>query len=120
MRASNTLNGSDAALVQSVVNRLDRFHAWTIAQPGLRLLTVVVRTLLALAFISSGLVKILGERFTLPLHGVPTAHLARLHHQSYAQAVAELALSAAIVVAVFVRLGFGAASASNEPRYNRG
>ena len=44
---------------------LDRLHAWAISQPALRLLTLITRVLLALAFVPSGLVKILGQPFTL-------------------------------------------------------
>jgi hypothetical protein len=41
----------------------DRLHAWATAQPVLRVFTVTVRVL-ALAFVPSGLVKIIGEPFT--------------------------------------------------------
>jgi hypothetical protein len=43
---------------------IDRLHTWATAQPVLRVFTVTVRVLLALAFVPSGLVKILGEPFT--------------------------------------------------------
>jgi hypothetical protein len=43
---------------------IDRLHTWATAQPTLRVFTVIVRVLLALAFVPSGLVKILGEPFT--------------------------------------------------------
>lgn len=43
---------------------MDRLHAWAVAQPSLRVLTLVTRVLLALAFVPSGLVKILGQPFT--------------------------------------------------------
>ena len=43
---------------------MDRLHAWAIAQPPLRLFTVIVRVLLALSFVPSGLVKILDHPFT--------------------------------------------------------
>lgn len=47
---------------------MDRLHAWATAQPSLRVFTVIVRVLLALAFAPSGWVKIVGEPFTkLPL-----------------------------------------------------
>ena len=48
--------------VQMVV--IDQLHTWATAQPALRVFTVCVRVLLALAFVPSGLVKILGEPFT--------------------------------------------------------
>jgi hypothetical protein len=43
---------------------MDRLHAWATAQPSLRAFTVIVRVLLALAFVPSGWVKIVGEPFT--------------------------------------------------------
>jgi uncharacterized membrane protein YphA (DoxX/SURF4 family) len=43
---------------------IDRLHIWATAQPLLRVFTVIVRVLLALAFVPSGLVKIMGEPFT--------------------------------------------------------
>lgn len=43
---------------------IDRLHSWAIAQPMLRVFTVGVRVLLALAFVPSGLVKMRGEPFT--------------------------------------------------------
>jgi hypothetical protein len=47
---------------------IDRLHTWATAQPVLRVFTVTVRVLLALAFVPSGLVKIMGEPFTtLPI-----------------------------------------------------
>ena len=39
-------------------------HAWAVRQPALRTFTILVRVLLALAFVPSGLVKIVGEPFT--------------------------------------------------------
>ncbi len=46
------------------MHTLNRLHAWATAQPALRLFTVVVRVLLALAFVPSGLIKILDQPFT--------------------------------------------------------
>jgi uncharacterized membrane protein YphA (DoxX/SURF4 family) len=46
------------------MDALSRLHSWVTAQPILRVFTVVVRVLLAVAFVPSGLVKILGEPFT--------------------------------------------------------
>jgi hypothetical protein len=43
---------------------IDRLHAWALSQPALRVLTILTRVLLALAFVPSGLVKILGRPFT--------------------------------------------------------
>ena len=43
---------------------IDRLHAWAITQPLLRVFTVNVRVLLAVAFVPSGFVKIMGEPFT--------------------------------------------------------
>ena len=43
---------------------LDAAHTWALRQPLLRVATIGVRVLLALAFVPSGLVKILGEPFT--------------------------------------------------------
>lgn len=43
---------------------IDRLHVWAIAQPVLRVFTVIVRVMLALAFVPSGLVKIMDEPFT--------------------------------------------------------
>jgi len=48
---------------------IDRLHAWAIRQPGLRVLTILTRVLLALGFLPSGLVKILDQPFT----GLPTS-----------------------------------------------
>ena len=44
---------------------LDRLHASARANPAFQRLAVISRILLALAFIPTGLVKLLGERFTL-------------------------------------------------------
>jgi hypothetical protein len=46
------------------MDRIDRLHAWTVRQPALRVFTVIVRVTLAVAFVPSGLVKILGQPFT--------------------------------------------------------
>lgn len=43
---------------------LDRLHAAARAQPGLQRLAVISRILLALGFIPTGMVKVLGHRFT--------------------------------------------------------
>ena len=43
---------------------MDGLHTWATAQPSLRVFTVAVRVLLALAFAPSGYVKIVGEPFT--------------------------------------------------------
>jgi hypothetical protein len=43
---------------------IDRLHTWATAQPLLRVFTVTVRVLLTLAFVPSGLVKIMGQPFT--------------------------------------------------------
>jgi hypothetical protein len=43
---------------------ISRIHAWAVRQSTLRTFTVVVRVLLVLAFVPSGLVKIVGEPFT--------------------------------------------------------
>jgi len=42
-----------------------RLHAWAHAQPALRRFTLANRLLLAMAFLPTGLVKLLGRRFTL-------------------------------------------------------
>jgi hypothetical protein len=44
---------------------IDALHAWTVRQPVLRVFTLVVRALLAAAFVPSGLVKILDQPLTL-------------------------------------------------------
>jgi hypothetical protein len=46
------------------MDTLTRLHASATAQPALRLFTVIVRVLLALAFVPSGLIKILDQPFT--------------------------------------------------------
>ena len=46
------------------MDAIDRLHAWAVAQPVLRVFTLITRVLLALAFVPSGLVKIMGEPFT--------------------------------------------------------
>jgi hypothetical protein len=43
---------------------ISRIHAWAVRQSVLRAFTVAVRVLLVLAFVPSGLVKIVGEPFT--------------------------------------------------------
>lgn len=43
---------------------IDRSHAWLVARPAARVLALLTRVLLALAFVPSGLVKILGQPFT--------------------------------------------------------
>lgn len=45
-------------------NPFDRLHAWAVNQRSLRMLTGITRVLLALAFVPSGLVKIMGTPFT--------------------------------------------------------
>ena len=47
-----------------VVARIDRLHAWAVRQPALGVFAMLLRVLLALAFVPSGLVKIMGEPFT--------------------------------------------------------
>ncbi|MDE3155759.1 MAG: hypothetical protein KGN76_11690 [Acidobacteriota bacterium] len=50
------------------MSTIDRLHAWATRQPVLRVLTLTTRVLLALAFFSSGLVKIRNQPFTsLPI-----------------------------------------------------
>ena len=44
---------------------LDRLHARARANPALQRLAIISRILLALAFVPTGLVKLLGERFTI-------------------------------------------------------
>jgi uncharacterized membrane protein YphA (DoxX/SURF4 family) len=44
---------------------LDRVHASARANPAFQRLALISRILLALAFVPAGLVKLLGERFTL-------------------------------------------------------
>lgn len=46
------------------MNTIDRLHGWATERPTLRVFTLIVRVLLALAFVPSGLVKIMGEPFT--------------------------------------------------------
>jgi hypothetical protein len=46
------------------MHAIDRLHAWAVSQPALRVLALLTRVLLALAFVPSGLVKILGQPFT--------------------------------------------------------
>ncbi len=48
----------------SIATRLDRVHAKVKRQKALRYFTVFTRIMLALGFLPSGMVKILGERFT--------------------------------------------------------
>ena len=43
---------------------VDRLHAWATSQPALHVFAVIVRVLLAAAFVPSGLVKILDHPFT--------------------------------------------------------
>ena len=43
---------------------IGRLHLWAVEQPILRVFTLTVRVLLAIAFVPSGLVKIMGEPFT--------------------------------------------------------
>lgn len=47
------------------MDALSRLHIWATEQPVLRVFTVIVRVLLALAFVPSGLVKILDKPFTM-------------------------------------------------------
>jgi hypothetical protein len=49
----------------SAGEHLIRLHAWAVGRPALRIFTVIVRALLALAFMPSGLVKVQGHPFTL-------------------------------------------------------
>jgi hypothetical protein len=44
---------------------LDRLHAWARRSPPFQRLAIISRILLGLAFIPTGLVKMLGERFTI-------------------------------------------------------
>jgi uncharacterized membrane protein YphA (DoxX/SURF4 family) len=43
---------------------MDRAHAWARRQTGLRVFTWITRVLLAVAFLPSGLTKVMGNRFT--------------------------------------------------------
>ncbi len=47
-----------------VTSTIDRLHTWAVGRPALRVLTLILRVMLALAFLPSGLVKIMGEPFT--------------------------------------------------------
>jgi len=51
-------------LIMGLTRTIDRLHGWAIAQPTLRVFTLILRVMLALAFLPSGLVKIMGEPFT--------------------------------------------------------
>jgi hypothetical protein len=46
------------------VGAIDALHAWAINRPALRVCALVIRALLAAAFVPSGLVKILDQPFT--------------------------------------------------------
>ena len=64
---SETTREGDRARTGLVMSA-SRLHAWVVSQPLLHVYTLLVRVLLALAFLPSGLVKILGEPFTqLPI-----------------------------------------------------
>lgn len=64
--ASRWWNFSGGPFVRSgVAGRLDRLHARIVRIPFLVLFAAIVRVLLALAFLPSGLVKLRGDRFTL-------------------------------------------------------
>ena len=56
------------------MNTLDRLHAWAVSQPALRVFTLIVRVVLALAFVPAGLVKIMGEPFTTLPESDPVGH----------------------------------------------
>jgi hypothetical protein len=51
-------------LNMGLTRTIDRLHAWAVGQPTLRVFTLILRVMLALAFLPSGLVKIMGEPFT--------------------------------------------------------
>src|SRR5688572_8622191 len=53
---------------------MHRFHAWMTAQPSLRIATIGLRVLLAVAFVPSGLVKIQGQPFTTLPETDPVGH----------------------------------------------
>ena len=46
------------------MSALDSLHAWAVNRPALRVFALVIRALLAAAFVPSGLVKILDQPFT--------------------------------------------------------
>jgi uncharacterized membrane protein YphA (DoxX/SURF4 family) len=64
LRSSACLNCAPANVVSKQTGMIERLHTWATAQPLLRVFTVIVRVLLALAFVPSGLVKIMGQPFT--------------------------------------------------------
>src|SRR4030095_17042846 len=53
---------------------IDRLHARAVRSRALVLCTAVTRVLLALAFLPSGLVKLMGERFTALPVTTPVGH----------------------------------------------
>lgn len=53
---------------------IDRLHTWATSQPVLRVFTLLTRVLLALAFVPSGLVKILDHPFTTLPATDPVGH----------------------------------------------
>lgn len=62
MNADSTRAPTEAT--STLERTLDRLHAAARAQPGLQRLAIISRILLALAFIPTGMVKVLGHRFT--------------------------------------------------------
>lgn len=67
-----------------MVGRFDQIHAEVKANKWLRYFAIFCRVILALGFIPSGIVKIMGERFTALPNNHPLGHfLEALHHTGY-------------------------------------
>ena len=68
----------------AISSRLDHLHAQVIQNRWLRYFTIFCRIGLALGFLPSGFVKIMGERFTSLSVNYPMGHyLEALHHTGY-------------------------------------
>ena len=68
----------------SMIGALERFHSKAKGNKWVRYFAIFCRVILAVGFIPSGIVKIMGERFTALPNNHPLGHyLEALHHTGY-------------------------------------
>ena len=89
-----------------ISSRLDQLHAEARANKWLQYFAIANRIGLALGFIPSGMVKIMGERFTaLPIKHPMGAYLEALHHTGFYYTVIGIMQVAAGVLLLIPRTG---------------
>lgn len=95
----------------SAASRLERFHARVVGIPALVLFAAVVRVMLALAFLPSGWVKLVGHRFTTLPVTTPVGFFFEGFFQAsgYYRFVGAMQLLAALLLLIPATASLGAA-----------